>query len=37
MQISEKKLVILQYKLYVKDEFGKKELFEETTPERPCQ
>lgn len=37
MKISENKLVILQYKLNVKNENGELELMEETTPERPLQ
>lgn len=37
MKISENKLVILQYKLNVKNEQGEMELMEETTPEMPLQ
>lgn len=37
MNISENKLVILQYRLSVKNENGELELMEETTPEQPLQ
>lgn len=37
MNISEKTLVILQYRLSVKNEEGALELMEETTPEQPLQ
>lgn len=37
MKISENKLVILQYRLNVKNEQGEMELMEETTPEMPLQ
>lgn len=37
MEISANKLVILQYRLNVKNESGEPELMEETTPEQPLQ